>query len=318
MRSLKTVASAHTDACQKRRRRDYRLSRKAAFSRPEPGFSLYEGRTRGKRLKYTYSDEDDFLESDEMPSTRRSTRNVSGITTPGEPTGPVFTASGRQIRAPATGIYGESMLSGQRQDAEEANGEDDAGRPQRGTRGQANGHVKTYVDEMGDESDASSSGNEWKGDDEEEDDIEPSEDEPMLEDEGETPSLVVQLRYGKGPERSSSPLQDASPVAPTTGGPTPIAHPARSEPVPGEMGEETKITQPIVTESPAKQMPSEQAVLSSSANVGYPASLDGSEENISAPTPGQDPMKSEATNLKINAEQPAAPSSPSRVRNGSD
>ncbi|KAI5279402.1 hypothetical protein KEM54_004182, partial [Ascosphaera aggregata] len=35
---------------EKRKRRDYRLARKAAFARPEPGFSLYEGRTRGKKM----------------------------------------------------------------------------------------------------------------------------------------------------------------------------------------------------------------------------------------------------------------------------
>jgi hypothetical protein len=211
------------------------------------------------------------------------------------------------------------MLSGQRQDIEEENGEDDPGRPQLGTRGQANGHAKNYVDELGDESDVSSSGNEWKGDDEEEDEVEPSEDESMMDnEEGETPSLVVQLRYGKGSQRSSSPVQDASPVVPTTSGPTTIAPLAPSDPAPGEIIEETKITQSKVMEPPAKQIPLEQVVLGSSSTSVRPISFDDSKENISAAMPGQDQMKSEDTNFKINPEQVVAPLSPSRVQNGSD
>ncbi|KAL1871719.1 hypothetical protein VTK73DRAFT_1859 [Phialemonium thermophilum] len=82
---------------EKRRRREYRQMRKQQFKRPEPGFSLYEGRTRGKRIKYTYSDdEDDFLTDS---TNRRSTRNTRNHT-PAEPAGPVVTASGRQVRAP--------------------------------------------------------------------------------------------------------------------------------------------------------------------------------------------------------------------------
>ncbi|TPX13760.1 uncharacterized protein E0L32_005704 [Thyridium curvatum] len=82
---------------EKRRRREYRLMRKEQFRRPEPGFSLYEGRTRGKRMKYTYSDDEDFLT--DSTGYRRSARNTRNHT-PAEPSGPVTTASGRQIRAP--------------------------------------------------------------------------------------------------------------------------------------------------------------------------------------------------------------------------
>jgi hypothetical protein len=57
---------------------------------------MYEGRTRGKRMKYTYSDDEDDFYTD---STRRSTRNTRNHT-PAEPSGPVVTASGRQVRAP--------------------------------------------------------------------------------------------------------------------------------------------------------------------------------------------------------------------------
>ncbi|KAL2019527.1 hypothetical protein VTK56DRAFT_9561 [Thermocarpiscus australiensis] len=82
---------------EKRRRREYRQMRKEQFRRPEPGFSLYEGRTRGKRMKYTYSDDEaDFLTDS---TARRSTRNTRN-TTPAEPSGTFTTASGRQVRAP--------------------------------------------------------------------------------------------------------------------------------------------------------------------------------------------------------------------------
>ncbi|KAH6654415.1 hypothetical protein BKA67DRAFT_278319 [Truncatella angustata] len=83
---------------EKRRRREYRQQQKERFKRPEPGFSMYEGRTRGKRMKYTYSDDEDFLT--DGSGVRRSTRNT-GTTTPAEPAGPVTTASGRQIKAPS-------------------------------------------------------------------------------------------------------------------------------------------------------------------------------------------------------------------------
>lgn len=68
--------------------------RKDQFKRPDPGFSLYEGRTRGKRIKYTYSDDEDFLTDSTGP--RRSTRNGAS-----EPAGPTTTASGRLVRAPS-------------------------------------------------------------------------------------------------------------------------------------------------------------------------------------------------------------------------
>ncbi|KAI8964101.1 hypothetical protein F5Y11DRAFT_117759 [Daldinia sp. FL1419] len=82
---------------EKRKRREYRLLRKEQFKRPEPGFSVYEGRTRGKRIKYTYSDEEEFLTDSSLRRSSRNTRNP----TPAEPAGPVTTASGRQIKAPS-------------------------------------------------------------------------------------------------------------------------------------------------------------------------------------------------------------------------
>ncbi|KAF7546637.1 hypothetical protein G7046_g9245 [Stylonectria norvegica] len=81
---------------EKRKRRDYRIQRKEQFKRPEPGFSTYEGRTRGKKMKYTYSDDEDTIDSD---STQRRSTRTTGNHTPAE-SGPVTTSSGRQIRAP--------------------------------------------------------------------------------------------------------------------------------------------------------------------------------------------------------------------------
>ncbi|KAJ4348939.1 hypothetical protein N0V95_005024 [Ascochyta clinopodiicola] len=105
----------------KRKRREYRVNRTAAFTRSEPGFSLYEGRTRGKRQRYTYDEGDDF-DSDDAPvrrSGRQSGRDSSPIHS-----GPTVTASGRQVRSRATGTYGETLHSGQTTDrASPATGE---------------------------------------------------------------------------------------------------------------------------------------------------------------------------------------------------
>ncbi|KAL2865667.1 uncharacterized protein BJX67DRAFT_169844 [Aspergillus lucknowensis] len=187
---------------EKRKRRDYRIARKAAFARPDPGFSLYEGRTRGKKLKYTYSDDEDIF-SDGLPPPRRSGRNTSGISSPVEPAGPRFTASGRQIRSRAGGLYGESLLAGQREDGFPAD-EYGSERRQR-TRGtRANGYTDYGLEDDEDEGSngAQSSGNEWQGGEEEDDNEFEGDDEDELSGDesvvnGEPPSLVVQLRYGK-------------------------------------------------------------------------------------------------------------------------
>lgn len=186
----------------------------------EPGTSLYEGRTRGKRVRYNYDDEDlEGIYSD-TTSTRRSTRNT-GTHTPVEPTGPTVTLSGRQVKARQGGAYGESMLSGSHAteagyagtSEEPENDTGAGGRPRRaaavnhGTNGysQSRGgrHIEGYnkVDEMtsDDEDDASEQD---YGDDEEEDDQvslhsdgdeqdEPSEDE-LMED-VEPKKLIVKL-----------------------------------------------------------------------------------------------------------------------------
>lgn len=219
---------------QKRKRREYRNARKAQFVRPEPGFSLYEGRTRGKRIRYTFSDEEEG--ASDAPGTRRSSRQ-SGVPTPVEPTGPTFTASGRQVRSRIRGLYGETVPREQpntetlKVDENPAPGVGEGGlAPSSRTRQSAlsNGatvkarpgrHIEGYnaLDEMEDESDATSSGAEWDGgddddaddlvlDEEDEEDADMSDDESSIADEEEAVaaykrrpqnSLVVALRYQK-------------------------------------------------------------------------------------------------------------------------
>ncbi|KAL3465800.1 hypothetical protein BJX64DRAFT_274893 [Aspergillus heterothallicus] len=206
---------------EKRKRRDYRLARKAAFARPEPGFSLYEGRTRGKKLKYTYSDDEDIF-SDGLPAPRRSGRNTSGLSTPAEPAGPRFTASGRQIRSRAGGLYGESLLAGQRDDGSLGD-EDSSDRRQR-TRGtRANGYTDYGIEDDEGSNGGQSSGNEWQGGEEEDDNEFEGDDEEELSGDdsvvnGEPPSLVVQLRYSKKGEPTEGEVQQMGPShTPTKG-----------------------------------------------------------------------------------------------------
>ncbi|KAE8555490.1 hypothetical protein EYB25_000186 [Talaromyces marneffei] len=303
---------------EKRRRRDYRLARKAAFSRPEPGFSLYEGRTRGKKLKYTYSDDEDIF-SDDLPATRRSTRNASGVMTPAEPAGPTITASGRQVRARAGGIYGESMLSGQRAE-HQADDEDEEVRPQRSTRGQVTGYTSRHANDASDEeSEAASS---WKGDDESnnenddfegDDEEEQSEDESMLDiDDSEQNSLVVHLHYGKtnqqsesvdGPPNESGGIPDSNPVKTeviTDLSKKPLEKPA------AEGGSQAATT----TNGSSEEKHQEQTMPSLTAIRAY----EYSKENVST---HQD-MKTEDMNAKTAQEPPVAPLEPSRMQNGNE
>ncbi|KAI9049157.1 hypothetical protein LZ554_007004 [Drepanopeziza brunnea f. sp. 'monogermtubi'] len=170
---------------EKRKRREYRQTRKQQFKRPEPNYSMYEGRTRGKRMKYTYSDEEDEVYSDSTAA-RKSTRNT-GTHTPAEPSGPTITQSGRQVKSRHGGAYGESMLSGMSTGCavgfdgatdEPSHAESNGGRPPRraaATNGQASKakpgrHISGYnsVDEMTSEEEGDASEQDY-GDDEEED-----------------------------------------------------------------------------------------------------------------------------------------------------
>ncbi|KAL8939642.1 MAG: hypothetical protein Q9216_003250 [Gyalolechia sp. 2 TL-2023] len=212
----------------KRKRREYRMARKAQFTRPDPGFSLYEGRTRGKRIKYTFSDEEDG--GSDAQSARRSNRH-SGLSTPAEPARPTVTASGRHVKSRHGGAYGEIIANTQYDqgqapsvgggDGIRSNDEAPALglRAGRVTRNKGRGQRRDAGDSdslggMNDESDATSSGHEWDGDDGDDDD-----DADELADDGKDdddmdgglseeelfedndphlqPSLVVSLRYPK-------------------------------------------------------------------------------------------------------------------------
>lgn len=178
-------------------------------------------------MRYTYSDEEE--EGSDVTTNRRSTRN-SGVSTPAEPSGPTFTASGRQIKSRVRGTYGETVLSGQTtskaslvadgldgandgQEQPTANG----GSRRSGLRKEVDGwtkssnHIAGYnsVDEMGSES----SEGEWDGGDDDDEVDEPVMDDDEADDEDMSDgdsiaddavidndsgrSLVVQLRYHK-------------------------------------------------------------------------------------------------------------------------
>ncbi|KAJ4318753.1 hypothetical protein N0V94_004267 [Neodidymelliopsis sp. IMI 364377] len=206
----------------KRKRREYRVNRTAAFTRPEPGFSLYEGRTRGKRQRYTYDEGDDF-DSDDAP-VRRSGRQSGRDSSPMH-SGPTVTASGRQVRSRATGTYGETLHSGQTTDrASPATGEymrsDASEEPRQGRSTRAGNrsgasHLNRTMDSEEDD-DATS----WDGGDEEEepDHMEIDDDDDDLadqssEEEQEPQTLVVTLHYRKEtPASSSAPKADQTPM----------------------------------------------------------------------------------------------------------
>jgi hypothetical protein len=162
------------NGCQKRKRREYRQLRKQQFKRPEPGFSLYEGRTRGKRIKYTYSDDEDDIYSD-ATSNRRSTRNT-GANTPAEPSGPLITQSGRQVRTRNGDAYGGSSTAAN----SETGGDDEVlargGRPRRAAANLRGGSYNSALDTDEDEEEQD------YGDDEDDEDDEDAVVSPVDDD----------------------------------------------------------------------------------------------------------------------------------------
>jgi hypothetical protein len=174
------------------------------FNQPT-GISLYEGRTRGKRIRYTFSDNEEEKESgtDDHPS-RRSARSTRESPAPDVPR---FTASGRQIRKPQTGTYGETKINGNRTDHSNAPSE--------------NGTINVVrpYDLEDDHLEAKDSGaedgpDEWKGDSQgEDDDVDEDEgdDESEWDDTGfvatasEKKSLKITLKVNKDrPSRKGS------------------------------------------------------------------------------------------------------------------
>lgn len=168
--------------------------RKEQFKRPEPGFSLYEGRTRGKRMKYTYSDDEDVFS--DSTGYRRSARNT-GTTTPAE-TAPVTTSSGRTVRAPPrlNVTTGEDLPNDTQGETGEAAAENPTGRPRRaaaanaGANGSANTDDEESEAEFGDDEEDVEAQIPEESDDEDE-----FKDEAMDEDDLEVApqTLVVKL-----------------------------------------------------------------------------------------------------------------------------
>lgn len=202
-------------------------------------------------MRYTYSDEEGASDS-----ARKSNRQ-SGVSTPAEVAGPTYTASGRQIRSRLTGAYGETRLSGEKDelgsgelsDALPHDGEQvKAGGRGRPRGGHVNGVKRTTrashdigsSEESGAESGETSSGHEWDGgddddaddggaDDEDDNaDLEMSDEEASDEDEMDhlQKSLVVRLRYGKSQSASPSSKERLNGLStdPGTIGPSPLGN----------------------------------------------------------------------------------------------
>lgn len=195
---------------------------------------MYEGRTRGKRIKYTYSDEEDAIYSDS--TSRRSARNT-GTNTPAE-TGPVTTLSGRQIRAPprlnpATGESAPGSVQGDTPEYDEEASMGATGRPRRSAAANngANGESSARS-RRNDSYDSEEESEAEFGDDEEDVDVQApeeseeedefDEDEAMVDDDldDKPRSLVVKLSVTPPKLRNAlAPIdQPANPIpAPTSG-----------------------------------------------------------------------------------------------------
>lgn len=244
-------------------------------------------------MKYTYSEEEDG--GSDALSTRQSNRH-SGISTPVEAARPTFTASGRQVRSRYGGAYGEIALglnnNGQALSIGGGDGARDdvevqiaGARPGRATRMRRRRRGGTQVeddsisDELDDRSDATSSGQEWDGNDDDEvddhaddevdneemnDDV--SEDELAMEDGPLQPrSLVVSLRYAKS-------TANAIPTAPAepennlvSNGVSDQAPPPEANPfaMPNDIKAAlpngfTSATSNVITQSPPKEFPQQQ------------------------------------------------------------
>jgi hypothetical protein len=203
---------------------------------------MYEGRTRGKRMRYTYDDDGEDEEEDDnsfsdATSTRRSARQ-SGRNTPAD-VGPQYTASGRQVKPRQGGEYGASLLSRQavtpddlgpryNEDKEASDSEQPVrggARTGRSSRNAANGgsdlkkRKRNGGDDEGEDSqedmsdDAAPSGEEWdsQANDDADDAMPDADDESDIPDEGGDDeghrSLVVTLKTnGKSSAHGSSPV----------------------------------------------------------------------------------------------------------------
>lgn len=220
---------------------------------------MYEGRTRGKRMRYTYDEADDEDGDDfsDATSNRRSARQ-SGRNTPAD-VGPQYTASGRQVKPRQGGEYGASLLSKGPASPDELGTDynddkeaSDSEQPVRGgarsgraTRGVANGGSslkkrKRITDDDDDEgslddmSDAPPSGDEWDSQaNDDEDDAMPDADEDsdlLDEEDAEPKSLVITLKT-KAQGNRSSPVVEPKPVEESAAAGAVKPEPAPTNPV---------------------------------------------------------------------------------------
>lgn len=328
---------------EKRKRREYRRQQKERFRRPEPGFSLYEGRTRGKRVKYTYSDEEDFYTDS---TNRRSTRNTRNHTP--VDIGPIVTASGRQSRPPPRmtadtlsngDVSTAPSLQGDAMDTEMSEAPDfgPTGRPRRsaavhhGTNGWANPRKrrKDFVsdDEDNDESEPD------LGDDEEEDhvpqletdDDEEFENDAMDEDDreiaadspGSNDSRVVKLHIkvkfdkdGKA-KRLHDDNDTPSVTPPSNIGSSPSATNESSEDSPNEDHNlEPDRTEDVVNVVPLKPVESGATVSATNGKKHTHPSIVSAQ--VSLPSDSSNPTSSSDQSL------PQLPSQPSIVLTNAD
>lgn len=258
------------------------------------GFSLYEGRTRGKRIKYTFSDEEEDIYSDQ--NVRRSSRNTA-TTAPVAESVPVTTQSGRQVRPtrlnPNVGSAGGSV-QGDTSDGDLVGAN---GRPRRGAA--ANGWANTRSDAAGGGEDEDEEPSEPElGGDEGDDEHVPEEsndeedefnDEELLEEDLDvdaSKSLVVKLSVGKSKlmgvtrEGLPTPANEPATAASTREGAEVVMSDAPSAPV----AEDTAKTERLLTPEPTVKGDSEPAgsVPNSSGLVSTPLALRGSPEKAQA------------------------------------
>ncbi len=185
-------------------------------------------------MKYTYSDDEDMIFSDS--TLRRSTRNT-GTHTPAEPSGPVTTSSGRQIKAPdrLNVISGDSpanSVKGNTPEFDKENSVGATGRPRRSAAANqstngwgdagSRGNRDTSPGSDEDESEAEFGDDEEDADvhvpEESEDEDDYDEDEAMVDDDlDEQPSsLVVKLSLTPPQLKSALAPVDQGPEAPAT------------------------------------------------------------------------------------------------------
>ncbi|OIW33428.1 hypothetical protein CONLIGDRAFT_628320 [Coniochaeta ligniaria NRRL 30616] len=325
---------------EKRRRREYRQMRKEQFKRPEPGFSMYEGRTRGKRMKYTYSDDEDEFYTD---STRRSTRNTRNHT-PAEPSGPVVTASGRQVRAPTrlnveTGSNGDASASvsvqGDAQYAEDVDMDHDTsvgptGRPRRsaavnhGTNGWSSSRKRKSEEYESDEDEDSEPD---LGDDEEEEHVPDESDEEEEDFEEEQldddnidledtapPRLVVKLSVKKAVDQDGKEKLVPSVTLPPKQNARP-SHAHRNIVMSDDEESEGEQNTADTSLQPSEEKPTEESI-SVATKAGAPPTATPAKENVPpAPTskPDATPPSAPSTSLAFRGSPEKAPLAPRSI-----